>query len=148
MSIIKKNKEKYFSFNGKKYAFNLEKLREVCLTSSSDNGGRELELTTVYEPTSDGDYAIASKVEHETKVSKTLQNDMIVYDFVKMFILTLLENEVLHHSRRSQRRPSRLKPDERPLRRRPPGGHPLLGRRLDDCSMVPQSVRWWTGASL
>ena len=94
MSIIRKSKEKYFSFNGRKYAFNLERIKEVCLTSSSDNGGRELELTTVYEPTSDGDYLISSKVEHETKVSKTLQNDMIVYDFVKMFILTLLENEV------------------------------------------------------
>lgn len=94
MSIIRKSKEKYFSFNGRKYAFNLERIKEVCLTSSSDNGGRELELTTVYAPTSDGDYLISSKVEHETKVSKTLQNDMIVYDFVKMFILTLLENEV------------------------------------------------------
>jgi hypothetical protein len=52
-----------------------------------------MEITNVYEPTSDGEYVISSKVEHETKVSKTLQNDMIVYDFVKIFILTLIEND-------------------------------------------------------
>ena len=83
--------EKYLTFKGKKYAFNLEALKKVCLTSSSENSGREMEITNVYEPTPDGDFIISSKVEHETKVNKTLQNDMIVYDFVKMFILTLLE---------------------------------------------------------
>jgi hypothetical protein len=101
MSILsKRNKNefafldgKFLSFNGKKYTFNLEKLKEVCLTPSSEQGGREMEITNVYEPTSDGEYVISSKVEHETKVSKTLQNDMIVYDFVKIFILTLIEND-------------------------------------------------------
>jgi hypothetical protein len=83
--------EKYLSFRGKKYAFNLEALKRVCLTPSSEHSGREIEITNVYEPTPDGDYVISSKVEHETKVNKTPQNDMIVYDFVKMFILTLLE---------------------------------------------------------
>jgi hypothetical protein len=91
MGILNKSNSKYISFNGKKYAFNLEKLKEVCLTSSSEHTGKEIELTTVYEPTHDGDYAIASKVEHETRVNKTLQNDMIIYDFVKMFTVSLLE---------------------------------------------------------
>lgn len=94
MSLLSKNKkkDKYISFNGKKYALNLEKLKEVCLTPSNENGGREFEVTQVYEPDGSGDFNIASRVEHETKTSKVLQNDMIVYDIVKLLILAILEN--------------------------------------------------------
>lgn len=93
MALFKNNNEKFISFNGKKYAFNLERLKEVSLTPSSENGAREIEITQVYEPDGGGDYTISSRVEHETKVSKTPQNDMIVYDFVKLLIISLLENE-------------------------------------------------------
>lgn len=93
MALFKNNNEKFISFNGKKYAFNLERLKEVSLTPSSENGAREIEITQVYEPDGGGDYTISSRVEHETKVSKTPQNDMIVYDFVKLLIVSLLENE-------------------------------------------------------
>lgn len=93
MALFKNNNEKFISFNEKKYAFNLERLKEVSLTPSSENGAREIEITQVYEPDGGGDYTISSRVEHETKVSKTPQNDMIVYDFVKLLIISLLENE-------------------------------------------------------
>ena len=93
MALFKNNNEKFISFDGKKYALNLERLKEVSLTSSSENGAREVEITQVYEPNGSGDYTISSRVEHETKVSKTPQNDMIVYDFVKLLIISLLENE-------------------------------------------------------
>ena len=93
MALFKNNNEKFISFDGKKYAFNLERLKEVSLTSSSENGAREVEITQVYEPDGGGDYTISSRVEHETKVSNTPQNDMIVYDFVKLLIISLLENE-------------------------------------------------------
>ena len=93
MALFKNNNEKFISFDGKKYALNLERLKEVSLTSSSENGAREVEITQVYEPDGSGDYTISSRVEHETKVSKTPQNDMIVYDFVKLLIISLLENE-------------------------------------------------------
>ena len=94
MSLLGKNKmkDKYISFNGKKYALNLEKLKEVCLTSSGEYDGRESEVTLVYEPDGSGDFNVASRVEHETKSGKILQNDMIVYDIVKLLILGLLEN--------------------------------------------------------
>ena len=84
MALFKNNNEKFISFDGKKYAFNLERLKEVSLTSSSEKGAREVEITQVYEPDGSGDYTISSRVEHETKVSNTPQNDMIVYDFVKL----------------------------------------------------------------
>lgn len=94
MALFKNNNnEKFISFDGKKYALNLERLKEVSLTSSSENGAREVEITQVYEPDGGGDYTISSRVEHETKVSKTPQNDMIIYDFVKLLIISLLENE-------------------------------------------------------
>ena len=54
--------------------------------------GKEIEITQVYEPDNTGDFAITSKVEHETKINKTPQNDMIVYDIVKLIIISLLEN--------------------------------------------------------
>jgi hypothetical protein len=94
MSLIsKKNKNsKYITFNGKKYALNLDKLKEVCLTPSSEYGAKEMEITQVYEPDTTGDFSISSRVEHETKTNKTPQNDMIIYDIVKLLILSLLEN--------------------------------------------------------
>ena len=94
MALFKNNNnEKFISFDGKKYAFNLERLKEVSLTTTTENGAREVEITQVYEPDGGGDYTISSRVEHETKVSKTPQNDMIIYDFVKLLIISLLENE-------------------------------------------------------
>ena len=93
MALFKNNNEKFISYERKKYAFNLERLKEVSLTSSSEKGAREVEITQVYEPDGSGDYTISSRVEHETKVSNTPQNDMIVYDFVKLLIISLLENE-------------------------------------------------------
>ena len=56
MSLFSKDtqKGKYIAFNGKKYALNLERLKEVCLTPSSEYGGKEMENTQVYEPDSSG----------------------------------------------------------------------------------------------
>lgn len=94
MSIFNKGTQngKYIAFNGKKYALNLERLKDVCLTPSSEYGGKEMEITQVYEPDNSGEFSISSRVEHETKVNKTPQNDMIVYDIVKLIIISLLEN--------------------------------------------------------
>lgn len=94
MSLFKKNNEdvKYITFGGKKYALNFEKLKEVCLSSSSEGTSKEMEITQVYEPDAVGEFSIASRVEHETKINKVPQNDMIVYDIVKLLILSLLEN--------------------------------------------------------
>lgn len=77
---------------GKKYAFNLDKVREVCLTNSEAGGTIQQEISQAYDRQDDGDYTISSKVEHETKVIGNAQNDMIIYDVVKLFIVTLLEN--------------------------------------------------------
>lgn len=95
MSLFNKTakNEKFLTFNGVKYALNLEKMKEVCLTPSSEYGAKEMEITQVYEPDSTGEFSMASRVEHETKVNKTPQNDMIVYDIVKLIIISLLENE-------------------------------------------------------
>jgi hypothetical protein len=35
---------------------------------------------------------MTSRVEHETKVNKNPQNDLIIYEIVKLLILSLLEN--------------------------------------------------------
>lgn len=94
MSLFNKTiSKKYISFGGKIYALNLEKLKEVCLTSSQEGGAKEIEITNVYEPNNDGEYTMSSRVEHETKVTKTLQNDMIIYDIVKLLLISLLEND-------------------------------------------------------
>jgi hypothetical protein len=98
MSLFNKNNNinnsgKYIPFNGKKYALNLDRLKEVCLTPSSEYGAKEMEITQVYEPDGTGEFSMASRVEHETKVNKTPQNDMIVYDIVKLIIISLLEND-------------------------------------------------------
>ena len=87
-----KFKEKYFSFNGKKYAFDFEKLKEVCLTSSKDGVNKEVEISQAYEPNDYGDLVVSNKVEHETRIFGNQQNDMIIYDIVKVLVISLLEN--------------------------------------------------------
>lgn len=92
MGILNR-KETTLSFKGKKYALNLDKLKKICLGSSSEGGTREYEISQVYEADETGEMNISSKVEHETKVSGNPQNDMIVYDVVKLLILSLLEKD-------------------------------------------------------
>lgn len=87
-----KKKGQLIEIYGKKYAFNLEKVREICLTNSEAGGNIQQEIVQSYERQEDGDYEMSSKVEHETKVIGNAQNDMIIYDVVKLFIVTLLEN--------------------------------------------------------
>lgn len=94
MNLLKNTSKvgKYISFGGKRYALNFERLKEVCLTSSSDGVSKEMEITQVYEPDSIGEFSMTSRVEHETKVNKNPQNDLIIYEIVKLLILSLLEN--------------------------------------------------------
>ena len=91
MRLFNKN-EKYISFKGKKYALNLQKLTEICLSSSKSGGTSEMEISQAYEAQDNGEFTLASKVERETKTHGSLQNDMIIYDFVKLLILSLLDN--------------------------------------------------------
>lgn len=86
---------RYVSFNGKKYALNLEQLKKVCLFSGDDKL-KEFEISQAYEADqTTGELVLSSKVEHETKTSGNPQNDMIVYDLVKLFVVSLLEDDVI-----------------------------------------------------
>lgn len=86
------NSNKYFSFLGKKYSLNFNKLKEVCLSSSNDGGNKEFEISQAYETDENGELKLSNKVEHETRIIGNQQNDMIVYDIVKLLIISLLEN--------------------------------------------------------
>ena len=71
---------------------NLVKLKEICLSSSSEGGIKEIQIAQTYEVDENDELNIVSKVEHETKSFNNAQNDMIVYDIVKIFLVSLLEN--------------------------------------------------------
>ncbi len=89
MEIFKKRK---VHFGGHEYFINLTKLKEVCLSSSKDGGTREIQIAQTYEMDETGEFGLQTKVEHETKTIGSTQNDMIIYDIVKLLILSLLEN--------------------------------------------------------
>ena len=91
MKLISKKKSKYITFKGKTYAINLDKLREVCLTSSNSGGTNEMEISQVYEAQDDDEFKLSSRVEHETKTTGNPQNDMIIYDIVKLLIVSILD---------------------------------------------------------
>lgn len=86
-----REKKKFFSFKGKKYALKLDALKNVCLTSVSEGDTRQNEISEVHERTEEGDFVLASKVVHEIKSKGDAQNNMIIYDVVKNLILALLE---------------------------------------------------------
>lgn len=92
---MQKIKDKYLSFNGKKYAVDLDVLKSICLTSSMDGGGtKEIEISQSYERNDDGDFELAAKLEHETKMIGNTQNDMIIYDIIKLMFVSLLDNTI------------------------------------------------------
>lgn len=84
-------KKNYVKFGKEIYFVNLEKLKEICLTSSKE-GSKEIQIAQTYEVDENDELNIVSKVEHETKSFNNAQNDMIVYDIVKIFLVSLLEN--------------------------------------------------------
>ena len=83
----------FCTIDGKKYAFNLQKIKDFCLTSDKEKGG-EVEVMEVHEPNTSGVLELASKTVHEVKSSGNPQNDTIMYDLIKLFVVTLLDSEI------------------------------------------------------
>lgn len=92
MKVFNKKNKKYFTFKGHQYAINFERLKFVCLSSSENGGTTENEVSYAYEVLENGNLNMTSKVDHETVVKGNPQNDMIIYDIVKLLILSLLDN--------------------------------------------------------
>lgn len=72
------------------YYINLDKLKEVCLTSSSDIGAKEVQIIQTYEPDDMDGLGLSQKIEHETKSLGGNLNAM-VYEILKLLIISLLE---------------------------------------------------------
>ena len=81
-----------FMIGGRQYAFDLEKIKKLCITSNKESGG-EVEIMEVHEPDNKGILQLASKTVHEVKSTGNPQNDTIVYDMVKLFIVSVLSCE-------------------------------------------------------
>lgn len=81
----------------KKYAFDLEKIKNFCLTSDKEKGG-EVEVMEVHEPNSVGVLELSSKTVHEVKGTGNPQNDTIMYDLIKAFIVSILSCEINTHN--------------------------------------------------
>jgi hypothetical protein len=89
-----KNKSGFVSFGDYTYKLNLEKLKKVCLTASSEGGTKEVQIAQTYELDEMEDTLnLTQKIEHETKTFGNSQNDMIIYDIVKLLIISLLEKD-------------------------------------------------------
>ena len=98
MSFIKKSKETapiannyYVTIYGKKYAFDMNKIKDICVESSNDEDA-ENEITTTYEKGDDGKLELSGKLIREIKSGSNAQNGMIIYDVIKLFIIRLMDN--------------------------------------------------------
>lgn len=98
MSFMKRNKEtehntdNYFvTIYGKKYAFDMNKIKDICVESSNDEDA-ENEITTTFEKDDNGNLEISGKLIREIKSGSNAQNGMIIYDVIKLFIIRLMEN--------------------------------------------------------
>jgi hypothetical protein len=89
MGIFKKE---IITFKGYDYYIDLIKLKEICLSSTKDVGTKEIQIAQTYEMDERGEFELQTKVEHETKTMGNTQNDMIIYDIVKILLISLLEN--------------------------------------------------------
>lgn len=86
---------KYIEFNSKKYVLNLDKIKEICFSSSVHGGSNEVEISQIYDTqdSENGELSLSQKIEHETKVIGNQQNDMIMHDTLKLLLVALLEND-------------------------------------------------------
>ena len=90
------------------YALNLDKLKEICMTPLQGNQ-KEQEIVQTYEADDAGDFTISQKIERETRnniimlerqnsneilqiININQQNDMLLYDFVKTLMLSILDD--------------------------------------------------------
>ena len=82
----------YIKFGGTVYAFDLDTIKEACLVSGDQNGN-ETEVTEAYEmDEEEKKLSLSSKIVRDIKSTGNPQNDMIIYDLVKLFIIRLLDN--------------------------------------------------------
>lgn len=94
MEILKSKKNGIVTFGDYTYKLNLENLKKVCLTASSEGGTKEIQIAQTYELDDINDTLnLTQKIEHETKTLGNTQNDMIIYDIVKLLIISLLEKD-------------------------------------------------------
>lgn len=87
------SKNNMFVLNGKRYAMDIVKIKNFCLTSDKEKGG-QVEVMEVQEPGDNGLLGVVSKTVHEVKSTGNPQNDTIAYDLIKLFIVTLLDTDV------------------------------------------------------
>lgn len=88
------NNDYVITYNGKCYALNLDVLKQVCFISDGQKT-KETEITETYGLTNNGDFEIVAKETKEMKGSGNPQNDMIIYDIIKLLITGLLTNNVI-----------------------------------------------------
>lgn len=89
---IEHNTDNYFvTIYGKKYAFDMNKIKDICVESSNDEDA-ENEITTTFEKDDNGNLEISGKLIREIKSGSNAQNGMIIYDVIKLFIIRLMDN--------------------------------------------------------
>lgn len=89
---IKHSTDNYFvTIYGKKYAFDMNKIKDICVESSNDEDA-ENEITTTFEKDDNGNLEISGKLIREIKSGSNAQNGMIIYDVIKLFIIRLMDN--------------------------------------------------------
>lgn len=89
-SVIYKRGDYYVTVENKCYAFDIKAIEKLCLKSSGEKD-IENEITETYEKDDEG-LTLNGKIVREIKTNGNPQNDMITYDFVKLFIMRLLDN--------------------------------------------------------
>ena len=85
--------DRFVVYDNNKYAFDLNKIKKFCVVSDKESG-KETEVIEAYElDTDETTMKMTSKTCRDVKGAGNPQNDTIMYDLVKMFILPLVTNE-------------------------------------------------------
>lgn len=84
-------KNSWITYNNKRYMIDFNQFKKICLISSNENS-REKEITNGYTLEDDG-LLLTSKIERELKSEGNPQNDIIMWDLVKILITKILEGD-------------------------------------------------------
>lgn len=81
------------TFAGKRYRLNINRINEYCFTSNRRQDA-DREITEAYETDENGEFRMISRINREITDAGGNQDDMIMYDFIKVITVKLLDSGV------------------------------------------------------
>lgn len=85
--------QRFVNFEGRCYAVDFDRMVEVCTIDTQKPRRDEVEISNVYDRDDDDELKVSQKIEREMMRSATSQNEIMLFDIVKLMMMSLIGDE-------------------------------------------------------